>query len=346
MSDIYGLVKLQEQVLDKGMCAACGACVSRCPYLTAFKGKTVALDQCAVEKGRCFAYCPMTFFDSEATSEFVFGKPYDRTGLGQVAEAMASRAKDPATATDGQGGGTVTALMVMALEEGLVDAAVLTAASEGDEYARGTVATTVGEIRRCAGSKFAGAHSLAGLREALDRGYDRIGIVGLPCQVRSLRKIAIYDLKSENLRKRIGLVIGLFCNWAFSSRDFVSFLSRRLEGRNAKKFHIPPPPANALEIETDTGPEHVSLDELRPLMQASCQNCDDMTSEFADLSVGMYEGRPGWNTLITRTDLGRMVVDRAIAGQRIEADSFPEANLAHLREASLNKKKRVSANSL
>jgi coenzyme F420 hydrogenase subunit beta len=346
MSDIYGLDELHERVLDRGMCAACGACVGRCPYLTAFRGKTVVLDQCTVEKGRCFAYCPMTFFDSEAASEFVFGKPYDQTGLGQVVEAMTSRAKDPAIVAAGQGGGTVTALMVTALEERLIDAAVLTTVSDAEGYPHGKVAVTAEEIRSCAGSKFTGAHSLVGLREALDSGYRRIGVVGLPCQVRSLRKMAIYDLKSENLRERIGLVIGLFCNWAFSSPDFVSFLSHRFAGKEVKKFHIPPPPANRLEVETETGIEHVSLDDLRPLTQAACQNCNDMTSEFADVSVGMYEGRPGWNTLITRTELGKMIVGRAMAGERVETDAFPEANLAHLRGASLNKKKRVSENSI
>ncbi len=345
MNDIHGLEELNRRVLQTGSCAACGACVGRCPYLTAFKGKTVMLDRCTVEHGRCFAYCPMTFFDEDATTQFVFGRPSDSSEIGIFINVMASRAKNKDIALVGQAGGSVTSLLGMALEDGLIDSAVLTASSPGEEFPRGIVATKIEQIISSAGSRYVGAHSLSGLREALDRGFERIAIVGLPCQVRSLRKMALYDLKNENLKKRINLVIGLFCNWAFSSRDFARFVGDRFGITGIKKFHIPPPPANTLIIETATGTENISLDEVRPLIQAACGKCPDMTSEFADLSLGMYEGREGWNTLITRTELGRDLVERAIIRERLEADVFPNANLDHLKTASANKKRRATSNS-
>jgi Na+-translocating ferredoxin:NAD+ oxidoreductase RNF subunit RnfB len=82
MTEIHGLDELNRRVLQTGSCAGCGACVGRCPYLTAFKGKTVMLDSCTVEHGRCFAYCPMTFFDAEAMSQFVFGQSSDGLEIG------------------------------------------------------------------------------------------------------------------------------------------------------------------------------------------------------------------------------------------------------------------------
>jgi len=342
MTEIYGLDELNRRVLQTGSCAACGACVAGCPYLTAFKGKTVMLDRCTVEHGRCFAYCPMTFFDAEAASQFVFGQSSDSSEIGHVTGVVASRSKDLDLAVAGQAGGTVSTLMEMAIEQGLIDSAVLTTIPPGEEYPHGTVATTVQEIVSCVGSRYVGAHSLAGLREALDRGFERIGVVGLPCQVRSVRKMALYDLKNEHLKERIALVVGLFCNWAFSSRDFVSFLSDRFGLTEVKKFHIPPPPANTLEIETAAGIESISLEDVRPLIQAACWKCPDMTSEYADVSVGMYEGREGWNTLITRTEVGRGLVERAISSGKLEIDVFPDTNLEHLKIASANKKKRVT----
>jgi coenzyme F420 hydrogenase subunit beta len=344
MTEIHGLDELNRRVLQTGSCAACGACVAGCPYLTAFKGKTVMLDRCTVEHGRCFAYCPMTFFDTEAASQFVFGQSSDSSEIGHVCAVMASRSQDLDLAASGQAGGTVSTLMAMAVEQGLIDSAVLTAIKPGEEYPHGVVATTVQEIVSSVGSRYVGAHSLAGLREALDRGFERIGVVGLPCQVRSLRKMALYDLKNEHLKERITLVVGLFCNWAFSSRDFVSFLGARFGLTEVKKFHIPPPPANTLEIETAAGIESISLDDVRPLIQAACWKCPDMTSEFADVSVGMYEGRKGWNTLITRSESGRGLVERAISSGKLETDAFPEENLSHLKVASANKKKRAIGN--
>ena len=345
MTEIHGLDELNRRVLQTGSCAACGACVGRCPYLTAFKGKTVMLDSCTVEHGRCFAYCPMTFFDAEAMSQFVFGQSSDGLEIGHLRGVTASRSKDLGLAAAGQAGGTVTTLMTMAFEEGLIDAAVLTAIKPGEEYPHGVVATTVQEIVSCEGSRYVGSHSLVSLREALDRGFQRIGIVGLPCQVRSVRKMALYDLKDENLKDRMKLVLGLFCNWAFSGRDFVSFLRNRFGLTVVKKFHIPPPPSNTLEIETAAGIENISLDDVRPLIQAACGECPDMTSEFADVSVGMYEGREGWNTLITRTELGRKLVEQAINSGLLETDVFPDHNLEHLKVASANKKRRETDNS-
>lgn len=335
------LEELYERVIAQGVCAACGACVGQCPYLTKFKGKTVKLDSCTRSEGRCYAYCPAVSFDEAVVAREVFAAQYDGDGLGNWIEAKASRSTSGEIASVAQAGGTVTSLMVMALEKGLIDAAVLTASGGPDGFARGVVATTADEIKACTGSKFIGAHSLEALRQALDRGFNRIGVVGLPCQIRSVRKMQVYDLKKENLKGRIVLLVGLFCNWTFSAREFNSLLSMRWPNKEIKKYDIPPPPANTLNIETADGVESISLDELRPLIQSACQRCPDMTSEFADISVGMFEGRPGWNTMLIRTKTGMNSVKTAEESLILAIEPFPEENLAHLRQASLNKRSRA-----
>ena len=65
-----------------------------------------------------------------------------------------------------------------------------------------------------------------------------------------------------------------------------------------------------------------------------------MTAEFADLSAGMFEGRPGWNTLIIRSDTGAEIVDQARREGFIETEPFPEDNLKHLSKAAAEKKER------
>jgi coenzyme F420 hydrogenase subunit beta len=342
MADSLGLQELNRRVLEKGLCAACGACVGRCPYLVKFRGKTVKLDSCTVEQGRCYAYCPMTFFDPEVVSQSVFGQPYDASGLGSVMEVAAARSSSQDIQSVAQGGGTVTSLVMTALEEGFVDAAVLTASGGTDGYPAGLVVTDPNEVKRAVGSKFVGAHSLEALREALDKGYQRISVVGLPCQVRALRKMALFDLKQEHLRERISLVIGLFCNWALSARELPQFLAQRVGDRKIEKYDIPPPPAKILTVCTDEGPIDIPLDDVRSLIQESCRACEDMTSEFADVSVGMYEGKPGWNTLVTRTGVGKALVELARRKGRLELEPFPEQNLAHLRNASLLKRERAA----
>lgn len=340
MEKSFGLDELTRRVLEPGLCAACGACPDGCPYLTVFRGKTVVLDKCTVHHGRCFSYCPMSFFEPDGASRLAFGQNADTGPLGHVKEVFASSAANAEVAVAGQGGGTVTALLATALANESIDAAIVTVADEGELFPRGIVATSESEIRAANGSKFVGAHSLTALREALDQGYQKIGVVGLPCQVRAVRKMAVNDLKKEGLKDRIGLVIGLFCNWAFSVREFEDFLSARFNLTHIKRFDIPPPPANSLEVETDEGLSSVSLEELRPLIQAACHVCPDMTSEFADVSVGMFEGRPGWNTLLTRSDKGGDLVRQALEDKKLNTESYPEEMLNQLQAASLRKRER------
>jgi coenzyme F420-reducing hydrogenase beta subunit len=68
-----------------------------------------------------------------------------------------------------------------------------------------------------------------------------------------------------------------------------------------------------------------------------------MTSEYADLSVGMYEGRDAWNTLVVRTDTGHQLMRMAMDKGKIQIDVFPQPNLEHLKGASIRKKERAEA---
>ncbi len=340
MHEISGLEELNRSVLENGLCAACGACVGRCPYIMKFKGKTVKLDSCTVEKGRCHAYCPMTFFDPQAVGPALFGAAYDNSGMGNVMQATAARSCAPEVRSIAQGGGVVTSLISAALEEGIIQAAVLTSSAD-DGFPCGIVATDKHDVMSCSGSKFVGAHTLEALREALDRGFDRIGIVGLPCQVRAIRKMALLDLKSEHLQERLSLVVGLFCNWALSVRELLPFLHAELRGHAVKKFDIPPPPANLLIAYTaENQTIEILLDDVRQFIQKACTVCGDMTSEFADVSVGMYEGRPGWNTVLVRTATGSNLIRLAEEKRKIELEPYPDENLDHLRSAALKKKLR------
>jgi coenzyme F420 hydrogenase subunit beta len=65
-----------------------------------------------------------------------------------------------------------------------------------------------------------------------------------------------------------------------------------------------------------------------------------MTAELADVSVGMFEGRPGWNTLILRSVKGAELVDQARGAGFIETENFPVKNLKHLSGAAADKKDR------
>jgi coenzyme F420 hydrogenase subunit beta len=283
----------------------------------------------------------MTFFDRDAAARLLFDAGYDDNGIGNYLEAFASRSSRDEWIRVAQAGGAVSSLVITALEEGLIDAAILTRGEGDDGFPKGVVVTSPEDVLSCAGSKFMAAHSLEAMKEALEKDCSRIGAVGLPCQVKALRKMALHDLKDEGFKERVRLVIGLFCNWALSPRDFVPFLKAKARDRKIVRVDIPPPPEKVLSWVTEEGHDDVSLDDIRPMILPACGYCDDMTSEFADVSVGMFEGRPGWNTMIVRTETGRQLVERALLKGALRAEPFPEENLERLREASIAKKARA-----
>jgi coenzyme F420 hydrogenase subunit beta len=120
----------------------------------------------------------------------------------------------------------------------------------------------------------------------------------------------------------------------------VTFLRDRFGEDKLRRMDIPPPPADVLVVETSCGVTEFPLGEVRWMIQKACTECPDMTSEFADLSVGMYEGQPGWNTLIVRTSKGKALVEYARSENRITCDPFPAENLEHLTTAATKKRQR------
>jgi coenzyme F420 hydrogenase subunit beta len=337
--EVKGCRELQSEVLARDLCSLCGACIGMCPYLVAYRGRVVALDECDLRQGRCYVFCPRTSLDLDLLSQTVFGVPYAADELGTVQEIALARASDEAVRSKAQFGGTVTALTSFALDQGLIDSAVLTTSDES-MLPSGILADTKTQIRDCAGSNFVAAPTLAAFNRESEGDIQRIGVVATPCQAQALAKMRASPLENRNNIDKLKLVIGLFCTWALRYEELARFLADKVPLRQIVKFDIPPPPANLFQVFTDSGRIDISLDEVRPFIRPTCDVCIDMTAEFADISVGAAEGVEGWNTLIIRSDVGSELVKAARAKGVIETAPLPEQNLAHLKEASLLKKKR------
>jgi coenzyme F420 hydrogenase subunit beta len=338
--DVKASRELQSEVLARDLCSLCGACVGMCPYWTAYKGRVVGLDECNLTQGRCYVFCPRTSLDLDLLSQTVFGEPYAADELGPMRHITMARATDADIRAKAQYGGTVTALTSFALEQGLIDGAVLTASDE-NILPGGCLATSNAQVGDLAKSNYVASPTLAAFnREAAREDIQKIGVVATPCQTLALTKMRASPLENRNNIEKLKLVIGLFCTWALRYDGFARFLAEKAPLAQIVKVDIPPPPANVFQVFTDTNRIDIPLDEVRPFIRPGCGVCLDMTAEFADISVGAAEGVAGWNTLIVRTDAGHELVETARAKGVIETQPLPDQNLAHLKEASLNKKKR------
>jgi len=341
---------LKERVLDPLICTNCGACVNLCPYLVAWKDKTIFLHQCDREDGRCYAFCPRTPTDLDALREKLFD-PEDLTPeLGSVKGFYMSRAADERVRNAAQHGGTVTTLITLALQEGLIDVCVIAEEGEGG-LPHGMRVSDPSSVREHAKSRFVVSPTVAEFNEIAKNKPEKIGVVATPCQALALAKMRLrpFAASDSNIGK-LRLVIGLFCGWAFSWEKLNHLLQRKMDKDSVIGLDIPPSKYHSLEVHTKNGIIEISLDEVMPCVRDSCHYCFDMTAEFSDISVGSarcpegWEVARSWNQVIVRTQIGQELMELARVRGLLEFRDMPEGNFERLRKASLNKKRLAVRN--
>ena len=345
-----GQKELREKILDAGLCTDCGACVNLCPYAASYRDHTIFIDPCDREEGRCYAFCPRTPTDLQALRESLFDRGDFSPELGPLKGFYMTRAADLQVRNSAQHGGTVTALISLALGEGMIDAAVI-AEDPGNFLPEGVAAQDALSVQRRGKSKFVVSPNVAAFHKIAKAGPEKIGVVATPCQALALAKMraAPFPAKDSNIGK-LKLVIGLFCGWALSWRELRSLLRRKLGEDSIRGLDIPPSKHHSMEVHTGKGIIEISLDEVMPAVRKACHYCFDMTAEFSDISVGSarcpegWEVARGWNQVIVRTRTGHELLELARSRRVLEFRDMPEGNLARLKRASMNKKRAAVKN--
>jgi coenzyme F420 hydrogenase subunit beta len=337
-SDGRGQCELVDKVINQGICVKCGACVNLCPYFDYYDGRIVVTDDCHAETWRCLQLCPRGDCDETSLGKEGVAQE-ERSEIGPFREIFVARANNEEIRGKAQYGGFVSSFLIYALEERLVRAAILT--DKGDEISpSGLIARDRPDILKCAGSRYTGAGGLAAFNRAIKDDRKRLAVVGLPCQMEALARMRRMNPDGEERDSRVSLKVGLFCTWALDYRKLRDYLNTKGIGGPIQKYDIPPPPAQIFQIQTGRGWQDFPLDELRPLIQEGCTLCQDMTAEWADISVGTVEGVEGWNTVVVRTERGAHLLSGFIEAGQLEIRALPGENLVHLKEASTNKRKR------
>lgn len=334
---------LAQEVITPGLCVACGACVGICPHLIFYDGQVAAPDPCGLKSGRCYDLCPQTLSpaqDEKRKKLHKANKTAYSPPVGPVSESWQGRALDQEISACAQYGGVVSALTALALELGLAKEAVLT--TRGSHGApQGIRAKSRAEVLASAGSIYSAAGTLSALNQALHEDENHpLMLVGLPCQA-----LAAASMKAHpdypQAAARLGLVIGLFCTWNLPARGLRALLSDKDIRGPVKKFDVPPPPAQEFQVIGEQGEVRIPLDEVRAATLPGCALCPDMTAELADISVGAVEGRPGWNTILVRTDRGAELMEEARRKNLLALEPTKDASMDHLRQAAQAKRQRA-----
>jgi len=342
-----GQKELQKIVLNTHLCTGCGACVGLCPYHAYYNDNIVILHECNINEGRCFTFCPRTPTDLEVLRKVLFDER-DLTGeLGAVKGFYITRASDIQVRKNAQHGGTVTALLTLALQEGVIEKAIV---AEGQEnfLPRSVTISDPSEIKKMGKSKFVVSPTIAEFNKIAKAKPGKIGLVATPCQALAVAKMRFARTAgSENNIDRLKLVIGLFCGWTLSWHKVVNLLRKKTDLEGIIGMDIPPSKYHTLEVYTRNGTVGISLDEVTPCIREACLYCFDMTAEFSDISVGSARLSEGWkvarswNQVIARTQTGYELMELARSRGLLEFMDVPRENLEKLKKASMNKKRRA-----
>ena len=349
---------MMNDVVDYGSCCECGTCVLVCPHnvIEYVDGKpkqtakaSAAFDYCGISEGIgcdvCAQVCPRLAPREFQLQEKVFAQEQGRTyasGFGTYQEIYAARVKDPRVLAVAQDGGVVTALLLHALRTGLIDGAVVSAPDpEKPCGPRPVCATTEEEILAAAGSWYTYCPNDLALAEAGEKGCEKVAFVGVPCQITPTRKAQYRDpefIQTEKKREkmvdrqtrslkdpsdRIALRVGLLCSEVF---DFEGLMVRKIQDEmgipldDVAKFNV-----KGEVLVHRKGGELVKIDlrEAQAYARPECHYCGDFTAELADVSCGGV-GCMGWTITITRTDLGRRVMQTLIDADLVEVKPIEE----------------------
>lgn len=338
-----GFGELEHKVITPEICCKCGTCEAFCPRIEHKAGRPELIEYDPL-CGLCFAYCPRTFLDMSDLEKKIFGRTRSEDeALGIYRKAISAQANPIAGKI--QDGGVVTALLVHALKAGIIDCAVVT---DRDEEWRtvAKVATTPEEVIAAAGTKYTISNSVFAIKDALEKGCQKIGFVGTPCQIQALRKVQLLEEPYEFGQEKIALLIGLFCMENF---DYDTLMDGLVKG----KFGLQPKDVARFEIQKGmfrvidkNGKAHeVKIEETDPYTFKGCGPCFDFASELADVSVGSVGSPASWSTVLTRTDAGEKLYTSALAADAVQEKAISEKGLALAKKLATGKGKRFEEKS-
>lgn len=254
---------------------------------------------------------------------------------------MLARAVDPLVNETGQDGGFVSALLIHALENDVIDAA-LVSGLEGDGStwrAEPRVVRTREEVLGTAGSRYTYSANLLAYPAAVEGGAERIAVVGMGCMAST--NGAMQARKAGKVARRLSLSIGLLCSKSFDDAIFEELFEGTygIKRADIKKMNI----KGVFQIWTHDGAYYeVPLKEAHAYTREGCQHCPDFAAEHADISAGGIGAFSDWTIVIVRTDQGRELLASLVASGVVETrpgDDDPDA-IALLRKLARLSRKR------
>lgn len=313
---------LYSEIIRRDLCTFCGACIASCPVTAiGIKDEYPALIGRCIACGYCYKQCPKTPVDWLMIEQKIFGDAAPNSPIGFVRAVYAARATDEDILLVSQDGGATTALLKYALDNKLIEAAIVTGVDEKIYWKpRPMIAFNKGDLLKSASSKYVSSPSLISLASAVEEyKVESLGLVGVGCQIKALRKMQFTDWGHVKYGLKVKFAIGLFCSESFFYKGLIGeyLASKNIDLSKVTKFEI----AKGKFIVKSNAEILLSVPvkEVKAYGRKGCKLCDDFSARFADISVGGVDSPPGWTTVIVRTDIGESLFNDAVSSGYLDA---------------------------
>ena len=257
--------------------------------------------------------------------------------LGNYKTCVSARSTNKELLMGAQDGGIVTQLFAFALDEGIIDGAIVavtkdfykkyptkcmaTFTDDSDEAWRPipAIVTTKAELMESRGTKYNLSPNVSLIKEATRSfGLDKVGIVGTPCQMQAIRKGQLYPIGLRDVGDKIALALGIFCMENFPYQSIVQLVEdhaamkmeavKRMEiGKG--KFWVYGKRGQVVQL---------PLKVTHKYEQPGCHVCLDYVANLADISTGSVGSADGWSTVFVRSKIGESVWAKAVAAGAFE----------------------------
>jgi len=323
MADKFNTV---EDIAEEYLCNSCGACSVICPENAITSRETVGgylfpeidEDKCT-NCGQCPEVCPGIKF-GDHLKENLPDDPFE----GEALSAHLAKATNQKIFDNSQSGGAVTAILTHALENNVIDGAIVTTMKPGNPpRPESFIAKNPDELIEAQKSKYSPVPILKNIGTVLQKDL-RIGLVGLPCHIHGL--FNLYD-KIPELKEKVEFTIGLFCDRALTLKAIDYLLSLADEVPAPKNLHFRDKQANgypgSVKIFDRNNKEKVFPPSERKQIKnfftpLRCRLCYDKICTFSDISIGDPWGikkadkQKGESAVIIRNNTGKRIYDKAI----------------------------------
>jgi len=349
-----------SSVLGSYLCTQCGTCVGVCPtsaikmVVDERRGVYVPklIDDKCIHCGICLDACPSRSVDFSRLNLEIFSKDSENVLLGNFIRCYLAHATERKIRYNSASGGLVTSLLIFALEQRLIDGALVTRMKKDNPLEpEPFIARTKEEILEASRSKYCPVPANIALKDVL-REEGKFAVVGLPCHIRGVRKA---ETTNKKLKGKIVLHLGIFCSHTVNFKG-TEFLLHKLGVKNedvAKITYRGEGWPGKVKVKLKNGSEKmlqlgdplwVSLFFL--FSPTCCLLCNDLTAEMADISFGdpwlpeiSAIEQEGKSIVISRSSRGEALLRAASSDGVIELSTMDPKDVIKSQRTFLHFKK-------